>query len=1141
MSNSDYINGLMEELANDGIRPPESSNTVVSNNHDAMEDKIIHELENCTGRKFSAEQYSILKHHGNACILACAGSGKTTVSISLIAKRIKTGEIKDTNKLIYTTFSKSGADDMKARLNGLLDQMGMGYLNVQVRTLHSFFLSVLRTFGVNNRIIKNSERTKLVKQACKDADYTLKDDDLMIIDNLLSYQVNNLLTNKKLVESYVNTLEDLDVDTYTKINNGYRNLKNKDGVIDYDDMQYYLWLWLVKWAKSSDTNQSSLAKSVRDYCKAVYNDFYIDEAQDVSKIQFEIIRAIVTDPNDSSVLDKNLVFIGDDDQCLPVGTKVYTTSGIKNIEDIQVWDKVLAGCGHSKTIYGTVDNVSSKYVETDLYVVTTKSGKTIKATGNHIGFAKVVPVEGLYYTYLMYRHDFGFRIGTTSGVRTGNRREIRNGIDIRLVQERSDKIWIIKTSNTVEESKYWEAYYAYKYSIPMYRFVTSDSGKGIPETSLSENYVRQLHNKLNTFENGKRLLSDLGMFYEYHHRVPQAEGERCKINHSWFSSKQINKYGTHNSEISINTSNEDFISTFEDMLSITNRKSSTKYNYKNARNSSSDIDKQAEIIKTIHDRCVDKNIYLEVDTDAKFTENKFIPMPFSHLGIGMLIPTVVEYEKEGLPAYKVIDDEIVDIQRESYKGQVYDLSVPETRNFVADNVVVHNCIYEWRGSDPSIILTIGAQLNIPALVLSTNYRCSKEVVDYASHGIKLNNSRYNKGMSAFNDGGSVKIYPANVNDLCSLSIIAMNQIKYWLNNGNKCGDIAVLSRNNFHQALLANMLLREGIYCDMTDDMKLTKSFMYNDVKMVMSLAEDSWKPDTTGSILWKLCRFIGVANSRAIGKFQDNCGLSFYDTIGYIVKHYIDKTVDFNKSLNISIQASKHLDYYISKLSFDTRNDILTLYRTICMNSIEEKVRALLFQYIQATSFLYKSDDRKRSIQGLVKYVINLIKKDGYENMNNFLRVTEQLEGGKMVIPGEKITLTTIHSAKGREWKNVIMFACDNVSQPSFDGIRKLVNDGIPLGDIYSNIDEERRLFYVGNTRAKENLFVITYDKPSVFILEALGAFDDKIGTGNNATIIELVNNDNWAENYKDVIQSKIMDTNSKHYYNPEDYRITE
>ena len=96
---------------------------------------------------------------------------------------------------------------------------------------------------------------------------------------------------------------------------------------------------------------------------------------------------------------------------------------------------------------------------------------------------------------------------------------------------------------------------------------------------------------------------------------------------------------------------------------------------------------------------------------------------------------------------------------------------------------------------------------------------------------------------------------------------------------------------------------------------------------------------------------------------------------------------------------------------------------------------------------------------------------KDGFDKMMDFLRVTEQLEGGKMVIPGEKMTLTTIHSAKGREWKDVIMFACDNVSQPSFDGIHNMIEDGISVHDIFENLDEERRLFYVGNTRAKENL----------------------------------------------------------------------
>lgn len=694
----------------------------------------------------------------------CIVTHNTTISVNLIAKRILTGEIKDINKLIYTTFSKAGADEMKERMDKLMGQLGMGHINVQVRTLHSFFLSVIRTFGLNKRIISASERTKMVRQACKDAEYSLKDDDLMIIDNLLSYQMNNLLTNKKLVESYVNTLEDLTVEKYSIINASFRKQKDNDNCMDYDDMQYYLWLWLVKWQKSSNQVEKDTAVAVRNYCKAVYTDFYIDEAQDVSKIQFEIIKAIVSDPDNKNKLDRNLVFIGDDDQC----------------------------------------------------------------------------------------------------------------------------------------------------------------------------------------------------------------------------------------------------------------------------------------------------------------------------------------------------------------------------------------IYQWRGSDPSIILTIGAKFNMQTFVLSTNYRCLNEIVDYAATGIKCNNSRFDKSMNAFNKGGSVKIYPSAKEDLCTLSIAALNQIKYWLSQGDKVSDIAVLSRNNFHLALLSNMLLREGIYCNMTEDMKLTKSYMYNDVKDIIALSEPTWKADLTAKVLWRLCRYMGANNSRIIASFQDSCALSLEDTLGWLLKHFVNKDLDFSKKLNINMQAEQQMQYQMAKLSKDTTDDMYMLYRTLSSGSREDKIRSLLYQYLQATSFMYKSKDKNRSITGLVQYVINLMKKDGVDKMLEFMRVTEQLEGGKMVIPGDKLTLTTIHSAKGREWKNVIMFGCDNVSQPSFDGICGMIQDDIPMSDIFENIDEERRLFYVGNTRAKENLFVITYLQPSIFILEALGAFKDKNG-GNNATIVELVSDNQWQERYKDTIQEKIFDSNSKYFYNPEDYKVAE
>lgn len=917
--------------------------------------------------KVSGESELFLTEH-------CIVTHNTTISVNLIAKRILTGEIKDVNKLIYTTFSKAGADEMKERLDTLMGQLGMGHIKVQVRTLHSFFLSVIHTFGLNKRIISSSERTKMVRQACKDAEYPLKDDDLMIIDNLLSYQMNNLLTNKKLVDSYVNTLEDLTVEKYAIINASFRKQKDDDNCMDYDDMQYYLWLWLVKWQKSQNQVERDTALAVRNYCKAVYTDFYIDEAQDVSKIQFEIIKAIVSDPENKNKLDRNLVFIGDDDQCLLEDTEVLTDSGIKLIKDIVEGDKVLS-LDNGNIVKSTVINTYSHGINNSIPLVkiTTASGKSYVATADHKVMVKIpdkFKEESFYYG--------------------GNRYAVSDIVRAFLDAEEPDKrdllMWRIKSRLSV---------FGYLMDLPHF------------------------------------------------------------------------------------------------------------------------------------------------GRDA-ITENGYVITSAMSLSTGMVFGKLNEDNN------KVVDDIITSVEvvdKGEFIGQdkrVYCLNLASNHNYFANGLLTHNCIYQWRGSDPSIILTIGAKFNMQTFVLSTNYRCLNEIVDYAAVGIKCNNSRFDKSMNAFNQGGSVKIYPSAREDLCSLSIAALNQIKYWLSQGDKVSDIAVLSRNNFHLALLSNMLLREGIYCNMTEDMKLTKSYMYNDVKDIIALSEPTWKAELTAKVLWRLCRFMGANNSRIIASFQDSCALSLEDTLGWLLKHFVVKDLNFSKKLNINMQAEQQMQYQMAKLSRDTTDDMLTLYNTLKLENREDKIRSLLYQYLQATSFMYKSKDKNRSIRGLVQYIINLMKKDGVDKMLEFMRVTEQLECGKMVIPGDKLTLTTIHSAKGREWKNVIMFGCDNVSQPSFDGIYGMIQDDIPMSDIFENIDEERRLFYVGNTRAKENLFVITYLQPSIFILEALGAFNDNKG-GNNATIVELVSDNQWQERYKNTIQEKIFDSESKYFYNPEDYKVAE
>ena len=198
-NNKEYLESLMNDLSAIGVKPDGyiSSEERVNQLND-IDLQAILEMEQITGVQYSDEQREILKHRGNACILACAGSGKTSTSIALIAKRLKTGEIRDVNKMIYTTYSKAGATEMKERLDKLLNQLGIKK-NIQVRTLHSFFLSVLRTFGVTADIIKDKDRTKYIRESCRDAEFIPKDDDLMLVDNLLSYQVNNLLSDRKTI------------------------------------------------------------------------------------------------------------------------------------------------------------------------------------------------------------------------------------------------------------------------------------------------------------------------------------------------------------------------------------------------------------------------------------------------------------------------------------------------------------------------------------------------------------------------------------------------------------------------------------------------------------------------------------------------------------------------------------------------------------------------------------------------------------------------------------------------------------------------------------------------------------------------------------------------------------------------------
>ena len=125
---------------------------------------------------------------------------------------------------------------------------------------------------------------------------------------------------------------------------------------------------------------------VVEFIQNRYDYIFVDEFQDTSQLQYEILKYYFNGA-------KKVVCLGDDDQCLVEGTHVITPQGEMNIEDIKIGDKVLSGIGQGNVTFSEVNNISKKQINEEIVVIKTKSGHEIKGTKDHIGFVRIVSKE----------------------------------------------------------------------------------------------------------------------------------------------------------------------------------------------------------------------------------------------------------------------------------------------------------------------------------------------------------------------------------------------------------------------------------------------------------------------------------------------------------------------------------------------------------------------------------------------------------------------------------------------------------------------------------------------------------------------------------------------------------------------------
>lgn len=973
------IGGLSDKIDIERLFVPADSDLVVSI-------RETDEFAEMTCIKVSGEDELFLTEN-------CIVTHNTTVLTHLLAKRIQSGEIGNTDTLLCTTYSKSGAMEMEQRLNKLLKQVGIRR-SVTVKTMHALYLSVLKYFGYPAAVISNQDRAKYLREACKEVDITLDEEDFQTLDSLLSYQINNLMNDADLVQSYAYTLDSVPLEKYSAIRQGYSKRKVQNKVIDFDDMQLYMYIFLYQ-QKRDD---------IIEYCRSNWTDIYVDEAQDMSRIQYLILKKIVTDPD-------RLVIIGDDDQCLVEGTTVSMGDGTyKNIEDIVPGDRVLGACGYAKTGSYEVDKVFCSGIVGDVVRVRTESGHEIIGTPGHT---------------------------------------------------------VLTTT-----AKEWKRFYS------RYKGI---EGTEYEKTMRFIDYLEDLYGD----DEPSDAIVGLEMFR------PSCKS-KCFIDFESENDGDINFTGE-----------------------------------------TDDIDEGIRIMDTIYNKIKMVNPSIEKSVswvlgikEGEKSAEMYSDTLMKDVEVGSHIPIVVNG--------RVIDDIVKSVSIEHYSGKVYDISVPEVRNFVANGIVVHNCIYQWRGADPSIILNVCADYDIQKFILSTNYRCAGDIVDLAAVGIKHNTRRSEKEMQAYNSGGEIKICDCGNTNLYVMSKYAYKHIKdLIINKRVNPNNIAILSRNNAHLSILSNMLFKDGIHCESSLDMKMTKSSIYRDIKDVLSLAENSYNSKLTENTLNKVCIFLGKANAIRFGKLQDSLGMKLSDLLGYMATKFWKRAdIKWNGPSVVPALAELNMAQSLSYLNGEIVENLILIYKLLTDQDQVKRVTGLLALYLTATEFRYKDKpDRKREVEGLVDYISELVSTMGFKDIKSYLKITEQFEEGKMAVPGPKVCMSTMHGAKGREWEHVLLFADDNVTFPSFCGINTQVKSGIAMSDIYYGLDENRRLHYVAMTRAKKQLVVFTDRKNTgLYLLEALGIFD--YGAANNAHIVSMASTNELYPDILKAIDEKVFNSSSRYYY---------
>src|SRR6476661_7170421 len=387
---------------------------------------------------------------GPLLILAGAGSGKTRVLTHRIAYLVATGAAK-ANEVLAITFTNKAAGEMRERAELLVGpriraMWVMTFLSACARMLRANAdrLGYTRQFTIYDQ----ADSRRLVKR-CLDE---LGIDPKRFTPGGIQSQISDAKNKLRDAEGYGRMVGSFFEQTVADVYRLYERELHRMNAMDFDDL-------LVR-----AVNVLEMFPEVRDRYANGFRHVLVDEYQDTNHAQYRWLQLLAEE-------HRNLMVVGDDAQCVVEGTLVTMADGTQRpIEEVSAGDAVVSGYGSGDFRPAPVLRVH-RSERSDGIAITTQSGRRIVSTPDHVHFAGYLlgRTPQMHMTYLMWRRDRGFRVGTSRTYKNGQTKPVV-GVALRARWEGADAACVISTHETEAESRYAEASLSIRYGLPTLPF-----------------------------------------------------------------------------------------------------------------------------------------------------------------------------------------------------------------------------------------------------------------------------------------------------------------------------------------------------------------------------------------------------------------------------------------------------------------------------------------------------------------------------------------------------------------------------------------------------------------------------------------------------------------------------------------------